>query len=162
MQGFGGRLTRTGKADATNANFPNPWVGDTVCIPIPAVGRGKTDPRSILACVIELTRDKFYRLRTHDGIFNCFYAHSQCRFCHEKFVEVEKIPTTYISLRTTSLLEVEDRVLFDAIAQVSVQSEEDSMYMLQKRVLCNSRCHSSNPCENKQCRLFLMNFFCFI
>jgi len=105
----------------SDANFPNPSVGDTVCIPIPAVDRGKTDPRSILACVMEVTRDKLYRLRTHDGIFNCFYAHSQCRFCHEKFVEVEKIPTTYISLRTTSLLEVEDRVLFDAIAQLSVQ-----------------------------------------
>ena len=39
---------------------------------------------------------------------------------------------TVISLRTTSLLEVEDRVLFDAIAQLSVQPAILNVYAAKK------------------------------
>jgi len=54
-----------------DANFPNPSVGDTVRIPIPEVDHRKMDARSILACVMEVTKDNLYRLGTRDGILNC-------------------------------------------------------------------------------------------
>ena len=76
---------------------------------------------SILVCVMEVTRDKLYWLGTRDGVLNCLYACSQFALCHEEFVEVEKIPTISISLRTAASPRTQDRVSFDAIAQLSVQ-----------------------------------------
>ena len=48
----------------SDKNFPDPVVGDTVRVGVPQVDRGKTDARNILACVMEVTEDRFSRLGT--------------------------------------------------------------------------------------------------
>ena len=55
-------LTRQAKKMklASDRNFPAPTVGDTVRVQIPDVDRGKTDARNVLACVVDVIREKSY------------------------------------------------------------------------------------------------------
>ncbi|KAK7572144.1 hypothetical protein V9T40_014616 [Parthenolecanium corni] len=75
-----------------------------MCSTVPDVDRGKTDARSILACVIEKTEDGFYRLGTREGIINSLYARSQFALSHKQFVQLDEVPITSatISLRSVA------------------------------------------------------------
>ena len=132
----------------SDANFPHPSIGDTVRIPVPDVDRGKTDARSILACVMEVTKDNLYRLGTSNGVLNCLYARSQFVLCHEKFVQMEGVPTTSISLRTAASSQALSGGQGFVTTKCSTGKKTRCMCR-KKGVLCNSRCHSSNSCENK-------------
>ena len=50
---------------APDRNFLDPAVGDSVRVQVPDIDRGKTDAQSILACVMEVTTDCFFKLGTH-------------------------------------------------------------------------------------------------
>lgn len=47
----------------SNKNFPDPVVGDTI-----RVDKSKTDARNILACVMEVIADQFFKLGTQEDI----------------------------------------------------------------------------------------------
>jgi len=51
----------------SDANFPDPAVGDNVRVRVRDVDWCKTDARSIIACVLEQTADNFYKLGTRTG-----------------------------------------------------------------------------------------------
>ena len=52
----------------TQKRFGQVEVGSTVRIPIDPVDRGKTDPRNVLAVVME-NSDGYYKLGTKHGLF---------------------------------------------------------------------------------------------
>jgi len=72
-----------------------------VRVQVPDVDRGKTDARSILACVMEVIyrTDDLFKLGTRNGILKQLYARSQFQLCHERFLEVGDIPSEVVSLQ---------------------------------------------------------------
>ncbi|KAL4131012.1 hypothetical protein QTP88_008372 [Uroleucon formosanum] len=56
-------------------------IYSTVRVPVPEVDKGPLDVRSILAIVLEVTSDGFYRLCTRDGVLKQLYARSQFAVC---------------------------------------------------------------------------------
>jgi len=70
-----------------------------VRVQVPDVDRGKTDARSILACVMEVTTDDLFKLGTRNGILKQLYARSQFQLCHERFLEVRDISSEVVLLQ---------------------------------------------------------------
>ena len=87
----------------SDKNFPDPKIGDTVRVPIPQVDRGKTDARNVLACVLEVTPDGFFKLGTRQGTLKQLYVRSQFQLCHEQFLKLEDVPAhEEMSLRSVA------------------------------------------------------------
>ncbi|XP_016665010.1 uncharacterized protein LOC107885831, partial [Acyrthosiphon pisum] len=78
-------------------------VHSTVRVPVPEVDKGRLDARSILAIVLEVTSDGFYRLGTRDGVLKQLYARSQFTVCQKKLLQIYEVPIdTEVALRTVS------------------------------------------------------------
>ncbi|KAL5238997.1 hypothetical protein ACI65C_006407 [Semiaphis heraclei] len=61
------------------------------------------EPRSILAIVLEVTSDGFYRLGTRDGVLKQLYARSQFTVCQKKLLQIHEVPAdTEVALRTVA------------------------------------------------------------
>lgn len=85
----------------SDRNFPNPIIGDTVRVTIPQFDRGKTDARNVLACILEVTENNFFKLGTQKGVLKQLYCRSQFQLCHEKFLTIDDVPTdTTTSIRS--------------------------------------------------------------
>lgn len=127
-------------------------VGQCVKVPVPEVDRGKTDPRNILAVVIEVTEDGCYRLGTKNGVLKQLYARNQFDPCKESFLSVEEVPKEKeVSLRQTA------SVLSDGNGQgfqrcncsQSTRCNTNKCNCKKRGLLCNSKCHGSATCCNK-------------
>ncbi|XP_028147627.2 uncharacterized protein LOC114341037 [Diabrotica virgifera virgifera] len=83
----------------SNSKYPSAKLGNTVRIRVPDVDRARSDQRNLLAIVTEITEKKLYKLGTKYGILNQLYSRNQFTVCKEKFISIEEIPDTEISLR---------------------------------------------------------------
>jgi hypothetical protein len=77
-------------------------IGSTVRVNVPDVDRGRGDPRSVLAIVLNVTEHNFYKLGTRNGVIKQLYARSQFSLCEEKLISVEEVPSIEVSLRTVA------------------------------------------------------------
>ncbi|XP_050058504.1 SCAN domain-containing protein 3-like [Aphis gossypii] len=78
-------------------------IHSTVRVPVPEVDKGRLDARSILAIVLEVTSDSFYRLGTRDGVLKQLYARSQFTACQKKLLQIDEVPIdTEVALRTVA------------------------------------------------------------
>ena len=127
-------------------------VGQCVKVPVPGVDRGKTDPRNILAVVLEVTQDGCYQLGTKNGVLKQLYSRNQFDPCKEKFLCVEEVPREKeVSLRQTA------SVLSDGNGQGfqrcnctnSTRCGSNRCNCKRRGLLCNSKCHESTTCCNK-------------
>ncbi|XP_050518938.1 uncharacterized protein LOC126893041 [Diabrotica virgifera virgifera] len=80
----------------SNSKYPSAKL---VRIRVPDVDRARSDQRNLLATVTEITEKKLYKLGTKYGILNQLYSRNQFTVCKEKFISIEEIPDTEISLR---------------------------------------------------------------
>jgi hypothetical protein len=124
-------------------------VGSTVRIPVPDVDRGRGDTRSILAVVMEVNEDGFYKLGTRNGVMKQLYARSQFSTCHQNLVQMDEVPSTQASLRTVASAQSTGtgQGFFKCCCKTKCQSNRCACK--KKQVLCNSKCHASLPCTNK-------------
>ncbi|GBO23460.1 hypothetical protein AVEN_18634-1 [Araneus ventricosus] len=83
--------------------FPTNSLGTTVRVPIPDVDKGRGDARNILAVLISVTEDGFYRLGTSEGILKQLYERSQFTLCPENLLRIENIPDYEIPLRSVAI-----------------------------------------------------------
>ncbi|XP_028128149.2 uncharacterized protein LOC114324478 [Diabrotica virgifera virgifera] len=83
----------------SNSKYPSAKLGNTVRIRVPDVDRARSDQRNLLAIVTEITEKKLYKLGPKYGILNQLYSRNQFTVCKEKFISIEEIPDTEISLR---------------------------------------------------------------
>lgn len=67
----------------SNKKFPPALVGNTVRVPISDVDRGRGEAHNILACVLEVTEDGFYRLGNKTGTYCLIdnYVNFSLLFC---------------------------------------------------------------------------------
>jgi hypothetical protein len=70
----------------SDKKFPPVPVGSTVRVPIPDVDKGRGDSRNILAIVMNVTEDGFYRIGTTQGILKQLYAISQFTVCRNNYI----------------------------------------------------------------------------
>ena len=80
----------------SSKRFPTAIRGQTVKVKIPDVDRSKTDPRILLAVVLEKTVDDFYRLETSTGTLTKLFAKNQFIICKESF---EDLPFQKINVK---------------------------------------------------------------
>ena len=70
--------------------------GDNVLVPIPDVDRGRTDPRNLIAVVLDVVDEKFYKLGTTEGTLKQLFTRSQFSKCKEKLLKLIKLNQTYV------------------------------------------------------------------
>lgn len=133
----------------SDLNFPDPKVGDTVRVKIPDVDRCKTEARSVLACVLEVTPDNFFKLGTTSGELPQLYTRSQLALCHEKFVKPEDVPAERVSLRSIASSQAVGSGQGFVRCSCTQKCANNRCLCRRKGLLCNSKCHSSSTCTNK-------------
>lgn len=74
-------------------------VGDNVCISIPDVDEGRSDPRSVVAIVVD---GSFYKKRTEHDVLKQLYSRSVFYNLHEKLLTLESLDREEKSLRTVA------------------------------------------------------------
>lgn len=134
--------------DYSNSRISEAKIGDTVRIPVPDVDRGKADARNILGVVME-TSEGFFKIGTPDGILNQLYSRNQFTICQEKLIDVASIPTIQLPLRTIAT--AQSLGTGQGMVKCSCKSKCTTKKCSCRKNdrLCNSRCHSSMPCDNK-------------
>ncbi|KAK9753251.1 hypothetical protein QE152_g3728 [Popillia japonica] len=51
----------------SNLKFPSAKIGDTVKLRVPDVDRARSDPRNLLAVILQIQDEEFYQLGTREG-----------------------------------------------------------------------------------------------
>lgn len=144
-------LKKQAKKMLTNSDtkFPSVSEGATVRIQVPDVDRAKTDARSILAVVLGITEDGFYKLGTKTGILKQFYARSQFSVCKEIFLTEDDVPTVEVSLRQTAIKQSLGTGQGLKKCDCKSKCATNKCACRKNQLLCNSKCHKSLNCTNK-------------
>lgn len=124
-------------------------VGFTVRIPVPEVDRGKGDAKSILAIIIKITEEGFFQLGTRNGRIKQLYSRSQFSVCEQKLIKIEEVPDVEISLRSVATAQSLGTGQGFKKCSCKTQCVNKKCFCFRNNVLCNSKCHFSNPCCNK-------------
>ncbi|KAL4091061.1 hypothetical protein QTP88_025802 [Uroleucon formosanum] len=82
-----------------NKNFLAALIGKTVRVKIPDFDRCKIDSRTLLAVVVEIIDEEFYRLGSKAGTLNQLFTRNQFTLCEEKFISISDVPNTTTSIR---------------------------------------------------------------
>jgi len=80
------KMLRTSKQKFQPAN-----VGETVRIRAPDVDRSKMDPQNILAIVLDIVDNDFYKLATKNGVINRLYTTNQFSVCKENLISITAV-----------------------------------------------------------------------
>jgi len=83
----------------SNAKFPVAKIGQSVRIRVPEVDRAKADSRNIIAVIISVENESLYKLGAKHGILNQLYSRNEFTICKEKFISINEVPETEITLR---------------------------------------------------------------
>ncbi|KAL5242421.1 hypothetical protein ACI65C_009831 [Semiaphis heraclei] len=88
--------------EISSKKLPIVLIGQTVKIKIPEVDRSKVDARTLLAVVLQVVDEDYYRLGTKAGTLSQLFTRNQFTLCEENFLESAIIPDNEIGriLRT--------------------------------------------------------------
>ncbi|KAI4454257.1 hypothetical protein MML48_10g00007981 [Holotrichia oblita] len=84
---------------SSNKKFLPVTLGQTVKVEVPEVDRSKTDQRALLAVIMNIQDEEFYRLGTSAGILAQLFIRNQFTVCEENFITSLDVPANEISLR---------------------------------------------------------------
>ena len=134
----------------SNSKFPPCSVEYTVRVQIPDIDRGRGDFRNIFMTVIKKTNDDFYKLANKRGTIEEMFSRNQFSVCSEKLVDMESVSPEKESLRQLaneqSLLGGQGYKLCNC--KTKCMTNKCKCKAIGN--LCNSKCHSSLSCQNKQ------------
>ncbi|XP_068229593.1 uncharacterized protein [Palaemon carinicauda] len=124
-------------------------LGASVQVPIPDVDKGRGDLRNLLAVVMSMTEDGFYRPGTAQGILKQLYARSEFTVCPKDFMKAEDVPDLEIAFQSaaTSLSTGSGQGFVRCMCKTKCQTMR--CLCVKKKIKCNLKCHSSLPCCNK-------------
>ena len=66
-------------------------IGDNVAVPIPAVDRGRGDPRNILGVVVNKTDNDQYKIAGKGGLLNGHYSRNQFDLCPQRLLVMDDV-----------------------------------------------------------------------
>jgi hypothetical protein len=134
---------------ASNKKFKDAIVGQNVTVKIPDVDRGRNCPRNIIAVVLETMENGLYKLGTSDGVLKKAYSRNEFQLCSTSFVTVNECqPSSSLSLRTAAAVSSGSNQGFTK-CNCNSKCDTKRCFCVKRGVLCNSKCHGSNPCKNK-------------
>ena len=108
------------------------------------IDRTKMDPRSIIAVITDIKDEEFYELGTKLGKLKALYTRNQFTLCKENILSIEEYGTEEISVR-----EVVNKLSLVG-GQGFRKCNSTTMCLCKSaNLLCNSKCHNSQPCCNK-------------
>jgi len=132
-----------------DSKHPKVEKGCTVRVKVPDVDRAKTDSRVILAVILYVTDDGFYKLGTKSGILKQLYSRSQFSPCKEKFINIDEIPQDEISLRQAATSQSFGTGQGYLKCNCNSKCSTRMCTCRKNNLLCNSKCHKSLNCANK-------------
>lgn len=135
----------------TQTLFPPLQIGDTVTVAVPSVDRGPLDFANILGIIIAQKND-LYRIGTKHGIVKDFYARPDIIKCSANTLVLEDVPENIISMREAAGQQslTGGQGFKKCRCQANkTQCQTNRCVCFKAGMLCNSRCHSSSTCKNK-------------
>ena len=107
------------------------------------------DPRSITAVITDIKDEEFYELATKLGKLKALYTRNQFTLCKENFLSHEVVGTEEISVH--EVVNKFSLVGGQGFRKCSCSKKCTTKTCLCKsaNLLCNSKCHKSQPCSNK-------------
>jgi len=136
--------------EATSSKkFQKPTLGQNVRIKIIDMDRMKMDPRSIIAVITDIKEEEFYELATNLGKLKALYTGNQWALCKENFLSIEEVRTEEISVH--EVVNKFSLVGGQGFRKCNCSKKCTTKMCLCKsaNLLCNSKCHDSQPCCNK-------------
>ena len=107
------------------------------------------DPRSILTVITDIKDEEIYELGTKLGKLKSLYTRNQFTLCKEHFLSIEVVGTEEISIR--ELVNKLSLVGGQGFRKCNCSKKCTTKLCLCKsaKVLCNPKCHNSQPCCKK-------------
>ena len=127
-------------------------IGDNVAVPIPMVDRGRGDPRNILGVVVDRNENDMYTIAVKAGILSTKYSRNQFDLCPQRLlndsdINTDKTITLRQALKSTA---TGGQGFFHCnCSKGKKQCQTNRCKCFKAKRLCNSRCHSSVSCQNK-------------
>jgi hypothetical protein len=126
--------------------FQKLTLGQNVRIKVPAIDRAKMDPRSIIAVITDIKDKELYELGTKLGKPKALYTRNQFTICKEIFLSIEEVGTEEINL--CEAVRMLSSVGGQGFRKCNCSKKCATKMYLGKsaNLLCNSKCHISQPC----------------
>ena len=132
----------------SDAKFPNAKVGDNVHVRVPDVDRGRGDPRSVIAVVMDV-EGAFYKLGTKHCVLKQLYSRSEFSILREKLLTLASVGTEEKSLRAVASSQSLTGGQGCTRCYCTTKCSTNWCKCKNNKVLCNSKCHKSSSCCNK-------------
>ena len=135
-----------------NVNFEFKYeasVEFTVRISMPEVDREKGDAKSILAIIIKITEEGIFQFCTRNGRIKQLYSRSQFSVCELILIKIEEVSDVEISFWSVAAAQSLGTGQGFKKCSCKTQCINKKCFCFRNNVLCNSKCHFSNPCYNK-------------
>jgi hypothetical protein len=122
----------------SSKKIQKPILGQNVRIKIPDIDRAKMNPRSIIAVITDINE-----LSTKLGKLKALYTRNQFTLGKENVLSIKEVGLEEISVRV--------RVGGQGFRKCNCSKKCTTKMCLCKlaSLLCNSKCHNSQPCCNK-------------
>ncbi|KAF0702823.1 KRAB-A domain-containing protein 2-like, partial [Aphis craccivora] len=124
-------------------------VNDCVVMAVPKVDRGPTDPPNIICLVVE-KKNKLYKLGTKHGMIKGWYGGDCLKKCETFLKSDEILLDKELTVRETVTVITEGQGFSSCSCKSKSPCQTSRCACFKKKVLCNSRCHNSQPCKNKE------------
>ena len=127
-------------------------VGDNVAIPIPMVDKGRGDPRNILGVVLDRNEHDMYKVAVKAGILSTKYSRNQFDLCPQRLLNHSDVNTECtITLRQALKSTATGGQGFFRCdcSKGNKQCQTNRCKCFKAKILCNSKCHNSITCKNK-------------
>jgi hypothetical protein len=128
-------------------------VGDNVTIPIPLFDRGRGDPRNLLGVIIDrdVTND-LYRIAVKSGILNGKFSRNQFDLCSQVLLSASDV-STEIEMSLREAVQLQSLCGGQGFTKCNCKGTSscatNKCKCFKANLKCNSRCHSSLTCSNK-------------
>ena len=127
-------------------------MGDNVILPISSVDRGRTDARNIIGVVTDISESGMYSIAVKAGLLNTKYTRNQFDLCATALYTVNDMNTENdVSLRTAVQYESNcgGQGFKKCNCAGSKRCQTNRCQCYKAKVLCNSKCHATLNCKNK-------------
>jgi hypothetical protein len=127
-------------------------IGDNVAVPIPMVDRGRGDPRNIIGVIVDRDEHDMYRIAVKAGILSTKYSRNQFDLCPQRLLADSDVNTqSTITLRQAlkSSASGGQGFFHCDCSKSNKQCQTNRCKCFKSKKLCNSRCHDSLTCQNK-------------
>ena len=136
-------------------------VGAIVLLEAPNVDRARLDPTQFTAVIVQVSKRGLYRVATQQGVLKHWYQRQDLQFqkqstpanhgLHLVLANYQAVPEEVEQLSVTQAVRSQSCIGGQGFLRCSCKGGCQSGKCKCKAagVLCNSRCHSSNPCQNK-------------